>query len=185
MPKDIDFNHKKLSEDDLLSWTNYTKMVKPLHGKKTSLIPTKKVTVMKPSGPTLTSSESHAPQKSRHVTPLQRQQLKNINIHGRLDLHGLTQQQAYNQLSKFILTAQNTGKKCVLIITGKGLLKGESWWDEGGVLKNMVPRWLEEEPLRSKITTYGTAKPEHGGAGALYVFIKKKSNSAHYYFPES
>lgn len=100
--------------------------------------------------------------------------LKNVHIHGRLDLHGMSQDQAYSRIISFIERAHRTQKRCVLIITGKGLGESNHWWEERGVLKQQVPRWLMEDPLRSLITTFTNARPEHGGAGAIYVFLRRR-----------
>ncbi len=91
----------------------------------------------------------------------------------RLDLHGMTIDQAFQSLTTFLANSQAQGHRCVLVITGKGSVKTEHWWQKAGILKEQVPRWLEDEPNRSRITTHSIARPEHGGSGALYVFLKK------------
>ena len=62
-----------------------------------------------------------------------------LPIEARLDLHGHRQSEAHRELDAFLARAQASGKRCVLIVTGKGFSK-----DEGGVLRRMVPRWLNE-----------------------------------------
>jgi DNA-nicking Smr family endonuclease len=90
-----------------------------------------------------------------------------IPIERRLDLHGRTQLEAHEALNGFLGMAAASGMRCVLIVTGKGI-------DGQGVLRQMVPRWLAEPGNREKIVTYCTAHPRHGGAGALYVLIKRR-----------
>lgn len=92
-------------------------------------------------------------------------------IDARLDLHGMTQDQAHLRLERFLADHQKSGARCVLVITGKGGRNGEA------VLRAMVPRWLHEAGLRGRVITYTPARPEHGGAGALYVLLKRVRQS--------
>ncbi len=94
-------------------------------------------------------------------------------IDGRLDLHGLTQDAAYNALVSFVENGWQRGKRCLLVITGKGLSAGGQ-----GVLRQQVPRWLNETRLRPAILAVSPAQAEHGGSGALYVLLKRKRISS-------
>ncbi len=91
-------------------------------------------------------------------------------IDGRLDLHGLTQDEAHAALERFLGGSAARGRRCVLVITGKGLGDGFG----RGVLRQAVPRWLNEPPNRARILAVMPAQPKHGGAGALYVLLKRK-----------
>ena len=94
----------------------------------------------------------------------------------KLDLHGMTQENAYHALVVFITKAQQQGIKRVLIITGKGReVQDDNWWswESPGVLKREVPKWLNSQPLKSKITHITPASPRDGGDGALYVYLKR------------
>jgi len=92
-----------------------------------------------------------------------------LPIEGRLDLHGHRQSEAHRELDAFLARAQVAGKRCVLIVTGKGVGK-----DEGGVLRRMVPRWLNEPANRARILAFDQAQPKDGGMGALYVLLKRR-----------
>jgi DNA-nicking Smr family endonuclease len=92
-----------------------------------------------------------------------------LAIDGRLDLHGLTQDEAHAALERFLAGSAARGRRCVLVITGKGL--GDSFGR--GVLRQAVPRWLNEAPNRARILAVMPAQPRHGGAGALYVLLKR------------
>ena len=91
-------------------------------------------------------------------------------IEGQLDLHGMTQNQAHTALCHFIQNAFQIGKRCVLVITGKGLKIDGSI----GVLRKAVPRWLNEEPNRGRVLAFSYAMPKDGGKGALYILLKRK-----------
>lgn len=93
-----------------------------------------------------------------------------LPIEGRLDLHGMTQDAAAGRLAAFIERAEAAGKRCVLVITGKGLASG-------GILRDQVPRWLNQAPNRTRVLAFDYARPQHGGAGALYVLLKRRRKS--------
>ncbi len=89
-------------------------------------------------------------------------------IEARLDLHGMTQGEAHRALAAFIDASHDAGRRCVLVITGRGLGSSGS-----GVLKSSVPRWLEEPELRRHVLAIATAQPHHGGAGATYLLLRR------------
>jgi DNA-nicking Smr family endonuclease len=88
-------------------------------------------------------------------------------IDAKIDLHGLTQAEAHDRLQGFLAKAAAGGKRCVLIVTGKG---AGGW----GVLRDSVPRWLNEPALRRHLLAFSQAQARHGGAGALYALLKRK-----------
>ena len=90
-----------------------------------------------------------------------------LPIEARLDLHGMTQAAAVERLAEFIARAEAAGKRCVLVITGKGLASG-------GVLRDQVPRWLNLPPNRARVLAFDYARQHHGGSGALYVLLKRR-----------
>ena len=92
-----------------------------------------------------------------------------LPIEGMLDLHGLTQEEAHRQLDGFLALSANAGRRCVLVITGKGV-----WRSDSGILREMVPRWLNEAPNRARVLAIAAARPRHGGSGALYILLKRR-----------
>ena len=80
----------------------------------------------------------------------------------RLDLHGFTQDAAHRALLSFLRASHKSGARLTLVITGKG-----------GVLKEMVPRWLHQSGFSALIAGIETAHLRHGGGGALYVYLRK------------
>jgi DNA-nicking Smr family endonuclease len=83
-------------------------------------------------------------------------------VEGRFDLHGFTQDRGYRALLRFLLEAQEDGKRLVLVITGKS-----------GVLRNALPKWLGQEELKSLVAGVSEAHASHGGAGAFYVALRR------------
>lgn len=95
-------------------------------------------------------------------------------IEGRLDLHGQTQESARRLLDRFLASAQAGGKRCVLVITGKGRSRSDHGAARPGVLRAMVPKWLNEAPNRGRIVAFTYARRDQGGEGALYILLKRK-----------
>lgn len=107
-----------------------------------------------------------------------------LEIEGRLDLHGMTAAQAQAAVGRFIAASHHLGRRCVLIITGKGMrsraaapwLRAEE--GEDGVLRSGLPRWLNEPSLRPLVLAVTPAQPQHGGQGAVYVMLKRLRDPA-------
>lgn len=101
-----------------------------------------------------------------------------IEPDARIDLHGMTQGQAHRTLFTWLTNAHRSGNRLVLVVTGKGNPKNDenaSWMTAPhGVLKQMVPRWLNEADLAALIAHVAPAHVKHGGGGALYVYLRKK-----------
>lgn len=101
-----------------------------------------------------------------------------IDIDARIDLHGLTAEEARHRLRGFILSCAAGGARVVLVITGKGRAPAPS--DEviasgqRGVLRRMVPMWLAEPDLRGAVLSFTFAGARHGGDGALYVRLRRQ-----------
>lgn len=90
-------------------------------------------------------------------------------IDGVLDLHGKTQEEAYERLKTFIATSVRSHRRMLVIVTGKGR-------ETVGVLKQRVPEWLKEEELRGHILATSPAQQKDGGTGALYVLLRRQRN---------
>ena len=92
-----------------------------------------------------------------------------------LDLHGMNLEQAYPALLNFIITAHNTQKRLVLVITGKGKNSdpGYAIPQRSGVLRSQVPIWLKEAQLSNLILQVEQSHRRHGGLGALYVYLRR------------
>ena len=93
----------------------------------------------------------------------------------RIDLHGMTLDQAHPALSRFVMTSHARGMRLVLVITGKG--SREDPYDpmphRRGVLKRQVPMWLRQPPLAQVVLQTAEAHIRHGGSGAYYVYLRR------------
>jgi len=93
----------------------------------------------------------------------------------RLDLHGMTQQQAHAALLRFLHRAQAEDAKLALVVTGKGLGAVSSSASERGVLRRQVPLWLSLPEFRRFIVSFEQAQSAHGGEGALYLRLRRRA----------
>ncbi len=101
-----------------------------------------------------------------------------LPIEGRIDLHGMTQVAAQSVLTEFIQDSAGRGLRCVLVITGKGAHKKDTDEDlftlrRPGVLRDATPAWLSAPNLARHVIGYQPALPRDGGAGALYVLLRR------------
>lgn len=103
-----------------------------------------------------------------------------------LDLHGMTQQQAHTRLLAFVRRGHENGSRCLLVITGKGSdARADSdartrgfvmpERSKAGILRSLVPFWLEQADTRPLVVGVQGAHQRHGGSGALYVYLRRKS----------
>lgn len=138
-----------------------------------------------PVTPAAPSREKRPPPEPKAV-PLERKKARRIargaeEIEARLDLHGMTQDDAHFALVGFVRRCQAAGFRTVLVITGKGgplrdRHQGGDDFDDRprGVLRRNVPRWLAGHEVGALVVSYTTAHIRHGGEGALYVQLRRK-----------
>jgi DNA-nicking Smr family endonuclease len=174
-----------IAADDAALWQKVAATAKPLKPAKRAAAPKPK---MKPrEEPAVPKTPRAAPPPSAPATAPKPRALEagaavdldrrtaerlkrgQLAIDGRIDLHGMTQDDAHAALARFVAASRARGRRCVLVITGKGRPGAEG----GGVLKQAVPRWLNEPSLRAQILAFATAQPKDGGGGALYVLLKR------------
>jgi DNA-nicking Smr family endonuclease len=93
-----------------------------------------------------------------------------FSIQDHLDLHQLTRQEARERVERFLHDSILHGKRCVLIIHGRGL--GSK--DHVPVLKNALRAWFQRSGVRKQILAFTTARPCDGGSGAVYVLLRKR-----------
>ena len=92
---------------------------------------------------------------------------------GHLDLHGMVAQEAYDALVTFMRMAYTKGLRTVLLIPGRGRNSPEGF----SVLREKVQHWLTRDPFKRVVLAFCTAQPRDGGAGAIYVMLRKLKKS--------
>ncbi|MDQ6701787.1 MAG: Smr/MutS family protein [Pseudomonadota bacterium] len=133
-----------------------------------------------------TSAETHPSPVERKalppLAPLERR-LRQKLARGRvapdaaIDLHGMRRQEAFAVLREFLARAQIEGARLVLVVTGKGerATSGEA---TPGVLRKSVPNWLRGPEYHAIVFGFEEASRPHGGAGALYVRLRRRGRAA-------
>ena len=82
---------------------------------------------------------------------------------------------AHPALVRFVMSAHASGKRLVLVITGKGKDRDEPgpMPVPRGVLRHQVPQWLSLPPLANVVLQVTPAHVSHGGGGAYYVYLRR------------
>ena len=93
-----------------------------------------------------------------------------MSVQAHLDLHGLVRAEAKIELEKFLTGARSEGKRCVLVVHGRGLHSK----DQLPVLKEAIRVWITMGRIAQSVLAYCTAKQSDGGAGAIYVLLKRR-----------
>jgi len=180
---------RSLSEDERTLWETVTRAIAPLRRRKakaSEIVEAKVVAAPLPPAKQPRKAVKAAPPPPAPIqrpappplAPLGRRMKQKLgrgttSIDDRIDLHGLTQADAHVALAHFLRRAQHDGARVVLVITGKGARPGADPHAERGVLKRQVPLWLESSELRPFVVGFESAGAGHGGAGALYVRVRR------------
>jgi len=187
---------RSLSDEERALWTGVARSIKPLRpsyraaevseptqsAKVPIKVPAKSLAKAETSAPPREARPENVPEKKTPaLAPLGRRLKQRVArgrepIDARLDLHGFTQTQAHAALLRFLRRAQADGVRMVLVVTGKGTSKGGET-HERGVLKRQVPLWLSLPEFRSLVVGFEDAHIGHGGAGALYVRLRRAQRS--------
>ena len=90
-------------------------------------------------------------------------------VQAHIDLHGMIQADAKAALEGFILNSVRKGLRAVLVVHGRGLRS------PGGmpVLKHAASQWLSHGHMGGYVLAFATARPADGGAGAMYVLLRR------------
>jgi DNA-nicking Smr family endonuclease len=176
---------RRLSDEEVELWLNVTRGVarwpgsaapapsgvragEPTKGKAPATSPV--TTIVQPSKAALPSL---APLERRERQRLARGR---IAVDAAIDLHGMRQHEAHQALHGFLGRAQRDGARIVLVVAGKGDTRPAEGF-ESGVLRRAVPLWLKAPEWRSLVVGFEEASRPHGGAGALYVRIRRRDRS--------
>jgi DNA-nicking Smr family endonuclease len=87
-----------------------------------------------------------------------------------LDLHGMTSEEARVEVERFLTQAHQDGKRCVLIIHGRG----RNSKDQVPVLKGRLTTWLARGQAARRILAFASARACDGGVGAVYVLLRRQ-----------
>ncbi len=190
--------HRTLTREEIELWRRVTQTIAPIAGRAgdarvPEAEPTPPIANVAPNKhpenltgfkapflPGYTPPPQHPASALAPLSPIERRLRQRLSrgradVDAVMDLHGLRQDQAHGVLRQFLFTAQARGAKVVIVITGKGGRSSDlaSWHSETGVLRRSVPQWLRAPELRGVVIGFEEAGQHHGGAGALYVRIRR------------
>jgi len=152
-----------LTDEEIALWAEVARTVRRRPGAAAALEP--------PSAPPRPGPPPLAPLERKLKRDLARGRGA---IDSALDLHGLNQAEAHHALRGFLSAAQARGDRLVIVVTGKGRAGSSSWIDEPGVLRRLAPHWLRAPDMRGIVLGFEEAGRAHGGAGALYVRLRRE-----------
>lgn len=92
-----------------------------------------------------------------------------------IDLHGYTVADAHDRLQQGLDDAIVGGARLVLLIAGKPrpVIRGGSGASARGTIRAKLLDWLEVSRHAGAIAAIRAAHPRHGGAGALYLVLRR------------
>ena len=178
---------RPLRHDEIALWAKVAATIRPAAGRVIPMAVTPASLTMAPSSPKAAETAKTAkkakgpapkPPKAAKPTPVAVQSIEpgrmrrltreREDLGPRLDLHGMTQDEARARLVGFLRRAHEDGWRAAMIITGKGS-RGD------GVLRRYTPEWLAGPELRDVVAGVAEAHRRHGGEGALYVALKRRA----------
>lgn len=170
---------RRLSPDEALLWSKVVESVRPLDGAAApppasdepaatpdSPRPRRRAppppAPPAPRGPGETLDASWDRRLSRGLVPPD----------AMLDLHGHNLARAYDLLDRRLDEAIQTGARLLLLVTGKP--PGPGGPARRGAIRAAVGDWLQASRHAGRIAAVRNAHPRHGGAGALYIVLRRR-----------
>jgi DNA-nicking Smr family endonuclease len=167
---------RRLSAEEAALWRRVVESVTPMHGALPEAAPVPE-TPAKPVAKVAVQPNTVAPAKQAAAgTTLDgswdRRLAKGLVQPDRsLDLHGHNLATAYELLDRRLGEAVADGARVLLLITGKPPTKERAG---RGAIRAAVGDWLAASPYAGDIAAVRNASPRHGGAGALYIVLRRR-----------
>ena len=183
---------RRLDPDELALWQRVVSTVKPLAGRTSK--PRKAETERAVEPPPVVPRSQRGrvpPPRVPAATPVTQQKPLADSLDGgwdrrlrrgaaqpewTIDLHGHTLDSAQRLLDRVLDQAITEGVRVLLIITGKPPRQEERNWDGAprrGLIRASIGTWLQSSRHAARIAAVRNAHPRHGGAGALYLILRR------------
>ena len=105
-----------------------------------------------------------------------------FHIDKKIDFHGKSLLESEDQFNNTIIESYNSGQRCLLFVTGKGLFKSKNYEESykpklyHGIIRASFIEWVRSKKFSKYILSFEQASIEHGGDGAFYVYLRKNKN---------
>ena len=105
-----------------------------------------------------------------------------FHIDKKIDFHGKSLLESEEQFNNTIIESYNSGQRCLLFVTGKGLFKLKNYEESykpklyHGIIRTSFVEWARSKKFSKYILSFEQASIEHGGDGAFYVYLRKNKN---------
>lgn len=105
-----------------------------------------------------------------------------FHIDKKIDFHGKSLLESENQFNNIIIESYNSGQRCLLFVTGKGLFKSKNYEESDkpklyhGIIRSSFVQWAKSQKFSKYILSFEQASIEHGGDGAFYIYLRKNKN---------
>ncbi len=106
-----------------------------------------------------------------------------FNIDKKIDFHGRSLLESEDMFNNTIIESYNSGQRCLLFVTGKGLYKSKNYEESDkpklyhGIIRSSFVEWASSKKFSKYILSFEQASIEHGGDGAFYVYLRKMIRS--------
>jgi len=177
--------------DDTELWKKYIKSVTPMKGARQDFLSLPSLLNNAVSNTSFNNSSSSLNRfidtqeknvknyQENHVKKAEKNLSKSMRrgefaFDAKIDLHGYSQDQAYDALHNFIEKNYFSQKRHLLIITGKGKFCYQTYQNMG-ILKPKLPEWFYDSHFAKYVSVYQKAAPKDGGSGAYYIILRKKT----------
>ena len=105
-----------------------------------------------------------------------------FHIDKKIDFHGKSLLESEEQFNNIIIESYNSGQRCLLFVTGKGLFKSKNYEESDkpklyhGIIRSSFVEWARSKKFSKYILSFEQASIEHGGDGAFYIYLRKNKN---------
>ena len=105
-----------------------------------------------------------------------------FHVDKKIDFHGKSLLESEEQFNNTIIESYNSGQRCLLFVTGKGLFKSKNYEESykpklyHGIIRASFIEWARSKKFSKYILSFEQASIEHGGDGAFYVYLRKNKN---------
>ncbi|HMG47265.1 MAG TPA: Smr/MutS family protein [Allosphingosinicella sp.] len=162
---------RRLSAEERALWRKVVESVRPFHeAVEPREAPAPAAPKPPPARPAPAAVRTAAPGTTLDGTWDRRLSRGLVQPDRTLDLHGHSLATAYGLLDHRLEQAIAAGNRVLLLITGKPRSGGE----RRGAIRAAVGDWLAASRHAADIAAVRNAHPRHGGAGALYIVLRKR-----------